>query len=58
MVQLVDSMDLSTAGPMGGEALRPEDVVSPTQQRLYQLVGRRALDPDYRVRGAQGKEGP
>lgn len=55
MAELVKQLDLSTAGPLGGEALRPEDAVDPAQQRLYQLLGRRMLDPAYRVRGGRGR---
>lgn len=49
MSDLVSSMDLMSAGPMGREALRPEDSISPVQQRFYALIGRRALDPSYQV---------
>jgi hypothetical protein len=52
MAAAVRSLDLMEAGPLGREALRPEDAVSPAQQRLYQLIGRRVLDAGYRVGGA------
>jgi hypothetical protein len=58
MAAFVDGADLDAAGPAGGEALRPEDVISPVQQRFYQLLGRRALDPDYRVRAGGASRRP
>jgi hypothetical protein len=55
MRAVVEGLDLMAAGPGGREALRPEDVVSPVQQRLYQLVGRKALDQGYKVGGQGGR---
>ena len=49
MAAAVASLDLMGAGPLGREALRPEDAVSPAQQRLYALIGRRCLNPAYKV---------
>ncbi|KAI8467400.1 MAG: SPOC like C-terminal domain-containing protein [Monoraphidium minutum] len=54
MHAVVDACDLSRAGPGGREALRPEDCVNPAQQRLYTLVGRRALDEGYKFEGDEG----
>ncbi|KIZ01921.1 ATP-dependent DNA helicase 2 subunit 2 [Monoraphidium neglectum] len=55
MRAVVEGLDLMAAGPGGREALRPEDVVSPVQQRLYQLVGRKALDQGYKFPKDEGE---
>ncbi len=47
-VAFVREMDL-TRGPLGGEALRPEQTPNPALQRFYYLLGLRALDPKAEV---------